>query len=379
MKRSHTTRKHSTGKVLIALLIIGVLFLGRAFLNSSSISGSQAKVTQSAAESADYEETMLNVGQGLSILVKSNGHYMLFDGGSRSASSYVVAYLQQHNITKLDYVIASHYDEDHIAGLIGVLNTADVDTVLCPDYTTDTQIYSSFKSAVATSGAKVVHPSVKSTYSLGNSTITVLGPASYNDRTDNNRSIAIRIDNDKFSSIITGDAEHQEEQEMLNFGINLRTNLYVAGHHGSSNSSCSDFVKAMSPAYVFISCGKDNSYGHPHWEALSIFKDNDCKIFRSDDQGEVTCFSDGDKYWFSTKPSNNWTSGSGYSVNGKPATVKQESDSNTEEYIINTSTGKFHRPTCESVSSMNPKNKKQVTTTQSELISEGYSPCSNCI
>lgn len=327
MKRSHTTRKHSTGKVLIALLIIGVLFLGRAFLNSSSISGSQAKVTQSAAESADYEETMLNVGQGLSILVKSNGHYMLFDGGSRSASSYVVAYLQQHNITKLDYVIASHYDEDHIAGLIGVLNTADVDTVICPDYTTDTQIYSSLMSAIAASGAKVIHPNVKDTYPLGNSTITILGPTSYDDRSDNNRSIAVRIDDNKFSSVITGDAEQQEEQEILNSGINLRTNLYVAGHHGSSNSSSSDFVKAMSPAYIFISCGKNNSYGHPHWEALRIFKDIGCKIFRSDDQGEVTCFSDGKKYWFSIEPSDDWTSGSGYSISGKPVTIEQGSDS----------------------------------------------------
>lgn len=327
MKRSHITRRNTTGKVVITILIIGLFFIGRSFLDSTIAPDNQAKITQSTAESADYEETMLNVGQGLCILIKSDGHYALFDGGSRSASSYVVAYLQQHNITKLDYVIASHYDEDHIAGLVGVLNTADVDTVLCPDYTTDTQIYRSFKSAVATSGAKVVHPSVKSTYSLGNSTITVLGPASYNDRTDNNRSIAVRIDDNKFSSVITGDAEQQEEQEILNSGINLRTNLYVAGHHGSSNSSSSDFVKAMSPAYIFISCGKNNSYGHPHWEALRIFKDTGCKIFRSDDQGEVTCFSDGKKYWFSIEPSDDWTSGSGYSISGKPVTIEQGSDS----------------------------------------------------
>ena len=75
-------------------------------------------------EKTGFSMTMLDVGQGLALLIEADGHYMLYDGGGQSRSSYVVSYLRQHGVTELDYMVASHYDEDHISGLIGVMNTA---------------------------------------------------------------------------------------------------------------------------------------------------------------------------------------------------------------------------------------------------------------
>ena len=99
-------------------------------------------------DGASFSLTMLDVGQGLSVLVQADGEYLLYDGGGRGASSYVVAYLQQHAVTELEWLAASHYDEDHISGLVGVLHTTPVEQALMPDYTTDTQIYQSLQTVL---------------------------------------------------------------------------------------------------------------------------------------------------------------------------------------------------------------------------------------
>ena len=99
----------------------------------------------SAPAFAKTDVHVLDVGQGLSVLVKSQDHYMLYDGGDRDRADYVVSYLKQQGIAELDYMIASHYDADHINGLVGALNTTSVKQVFAPEYTTDTKVFQSFR------------------------------------------------------------------------------------------------------------------------------------------------------------------------------------------------------------------------------------------
>lgn len=242
--------------------------------------------------------TMLDVGQGLSILVESNGEYMLYDGGDRGTSSYVVSYLKNHNINRLKYMVASHYDSDHLAGLVGVLETTKVDNIINPDFSANSKIYASYVEKRDKSGARIDYPDVGDTYTLGYATITVLAPAeNYGDA--NEMSIALKIECEDFVCIVTGDAEGESEADMLKCGINLDCDLYIVGHHGSSSSSSDAFVKAMSPAYGFISCGKDNDYGHPTDKTLNTLAKYNVQIYRSDIDGVVTCASDGKNYAFS--------------------------------------------------------------------------------
>ena len=86
------------------------------------------------SEAGDMTVHFLDVGQGLSILVQSEGQTMIYDGGDRSTSSFVVSYLKEQNVSKIDYLISSHYDSDHMAGLIGCLNAFEVDHVISSDY-----------------------------------------------------------------------------------------------------------------------------------------------------------------------------------------------------------------------------------------------------
>lgn len=138
---------------------------------------------------ASLSLTMLDVGQGLSVLIEADGEYLLYDGGGRSASSYVVSYLQQHGVDQIRWLVASHYDEDHISGLVGVLNTVEVEEALLPDYTTETQIYQSLQNAIAEQNVPVVTPLQGDLYTLGNAEIEVVGPGNNHYTKDNDNSL----------------------------------------------------------------------------------------------------------------------------------------------------------------------------------------------
>ena len=243
--------------------------------------------------SGDFEVHFLDVGQGLSVLVRSGEHTLLYDGGDRDASSYVVSYLQRQNISSLDYVIASHYDADHLSGLIGALNNFSVDTVLGPDYVHDSKTYASFMKAVSLSGNTVEHPSVGDTYSLGSSSFTVLAPQKTGSDSNNN-SIVIRLVNGQNSFLLTGDAESGSEEEMCLTGLNLYSDVLCPGHHGSSSSTSALFLSYVQPEYAVISVGADNDYGHPHRETLQRLDDAGVSVYRTDQLGTIIAYSDGE-------------------------------------------------------------------------------------
>lgn len=337
-------------------------------------------------EIAPFEIRMLDVGQGLAVLIKSGKHYMLYDGGGRSYSSYVVSYLQKNNIMYLDYMVASHYDEDHINGLVGVLNTTTIGKAITPDYETDSQIYRSFRNMLSKNGAAEEHPNAGNTYKLGSATVEVLGPDNYQYENENNYSVVLKVSYGNFSCILSGDAEKEAENDMVSMERDiLDTDLYIVGHHGSSSSSSDAFVKAMSPTYAFISVGKGNSYGHPTNKTLSTLKKNNCEIFRTDQQGEVTMYSDGKKIWSNTNATVASVSATEkekiYSTK-KPASKEKTSNKwelhSQKGYVLNRNTMKFHNMDCSCVKKMNDNNKAISDKSKKELISEGYTPCGIC-
>ncbi|MCD7842066.1 MAG: MBL fold metallo-hydrolase [Lachnospiraceae bacterium] len=404
----------STVFFLICWLLIGLWHGG--FFSENELTEYAAGSSKAAEnEEASFEIHILDVGQGLSVLVEADGYFMLYDGGGREYSSYVVAYLKENGIDTLSYLAASHYDEDHISGLVGVLNTTAVEIALTPDYAADSDIYQSFCSMLESSSAAEIHPAAGGTYPLGSAVIQILSPAAYTYEDENDNSIAIRIEYGDFSCILTGDAGEAAEADMIASGCTLDSDLYVAGHHGSSSSSSEAFVSAVSPDYVVISAGAGNSYGHPTERTLSTIKQSGAGLYRTDVQGEIICYTDGTSFWFNTAACDNWQSGtelslelgtssdtlSGYSEEtlsdtlsgfseetssdtssgGSAGTAEEsgnEEDSAIMEYVLNTRSMKFHYPDCQSVSLMSEANKETATADRETLIEEGYSPCGNC-
>lgn len=330
--------------------------------------------TAGEPDEAAFSLTMLDVGQGLSVLVQADGKYLLYDGGGRGTSSYVVAYLQQHDVTKLEWLAASHYDEDHISGLVGVLHTTPVEQALMPDYTTDTQIYQSLQTVLGEKNVPVIYPAQGDTFSLGEAEIQVVGPQNYVYDSDNDKSLCLRICYGDFQCLLTGDAEQDAEQDMVASRQDLTCDLYVVGHHGSSSSTSEELLDAATPAYAFLSVGEDNPYGHPTAQTLNALQQYGVTLFPTDQQGEVTVYSDGQQCWFSTEPCKDWSTGN-QSIPEEPlaTTVPQ-----TAQYVLNTHTKKFHFPDCPSVDQMSEKNKEFTDASRDELIARGYTAGGRC-
>ena len=379
--------------VFCTALILG-LFAGCATEKSPASTNALGKPSQSVRPTAAIEEspkessppeiantgfsmTMLDVGQGLSLLIEADGHYMLYDGGGQARSSYVVSYLKQHGVTELYYMVASHYDEDHISGLVGVMNTTKVNTLLSPDYKRDTHIFESFCSTVRNKEIPAQHPVQGDRYPLGSAEIRVLGPLMYDPYGDNDNSIVLRISYGDFSCILSGDAEISEEYSILRNNEDISADLYVVGHHGSADSSNGEYVRAIGPKYAFLSVGKNNPYGHPNPVIMNTFMENNIQLFRTDQQGEITVTSDGHSISINKPPADILI---GDSVASEKSIQTEVSSGERHRYVLNTnpSRKRIHNPDCRSVADIKPENFQYSDKTLEDLLEEGYTPCGNC-
>ena len=186
-------------------------------------------------------------------------------------------------------MIASHYDDDHINGLVGVLKNYDVENIIGPDYTTDTRVYKSFVEEIKTQGKTVIHPNEGDTYSFGNAKLTVIAPNKGFDTDDNNeKSIVMKLTTETYTCLITGDAGEESEKYMLNKGANVSADILIVGHHGSSGSSTAKFLDKVKPELALISVGKGNMYKHPSDKTLDRLNDRNIPIVRTDESGEIT-------------------------------------------------------------------------------------------
>jgi competence protein ComEC len=329
------------------------------------------------------EVHFIDVGQGDSTLIISEGHAMLIDAGNNNKGTTVQQYLKYQGAKTLDYVIGTHPDADHIGGLDVVLNQVPCQTVILPDYSKDTKTYEEILYTVKEKKYNITNPVVGDTYTLGEATFTIVSPRGIEYDDANDCSVGILLQHGEKKFILTGDAEEASESEMLHSGINLNADVYKVAHHGSKTASTSSFLDAVNPDYAVISCGEENSYGHPHAEVLNAFRTRGIEVFRTDEQGSMIAISDGKTITWNCAPSDSWKAGEPIgSVNTRNAAVNPNIglDNHTSTiFIINTNTKKFHIPSCSSVDDMVDKNKEQSTFTKKELIEKGYDPCKRCI
>lgn len=349
----------------IRLLIISI-FTMIAVL-TGGCSSSPSPIPPSAPQSGTGQGLTvhyIDVGQGDSILAGSDGHYMLIDAGENDQADTVVSYLKQAGVTSLDYVIGTHPHSDHIGGLDKVIDAFTVGKVLLPPVEHTTRTFEDVLNAVSNKGLKITKPVPGSTYTLGSASFTIVAPVKDYGNDLNNWSVGIRLTYGSNSFLMCGDAESQAESDMQERGMPLKADVLKAGHHGSSTSTSSGFLKAVSPSYVVIQCGKDNSYGHPHKETMEKLEKAGCQVLRTDEYGTITASSDGTQIT--------------WNVPGMEDADAQPSQSPQSTYILNTSSRKFHLPDCPSLEQMKDRNRKEFSGTRDELISEGYAPCGQC-
>lgn len=377
--------------------------------DSGRAGAAQATGNTGIAQAGTLTVTWLDVGQGDAAVIQCGGQSMLIDGGKPEKSSYIYAWLQQHGLSYLDVIVATHVDADHIGGLSGALNYASVGTAYCPETTGTTETFQSFVKYLAQRGKQITVPTAGETFALGGAQIQILGPL-HRAEDSNDNSIVLKVSFGATSFLFTGDAERAEEQDLLNSGVNLQSTVLKVGHHGSDTSTSYPFLRAVAPQYAVISVGAGNSYGHPTEAVLSRLRDAGVTTFRTDMQGEITAVSDGQTINFSTAKNavaeTLANAGAGQNANqaggGNSATQNAGSGSLTAvaiasanagggnadgaagagttagSYVLNTNSHKFHLPSCSSVETISPKNRKDVNESREQIISEGYAPCKRC-
>ena len=325
--------------------------------------------------------TYLDVGQGNAVVIRQGNQTMLIDGGPRESSSFVVSYLKQQGIQKLDYVLISHFDEDHLAGAIGALYNFPVGTLITAYYETDSSIYDSYKEAVEEKGYEPVHPSLGDTFSLGDGSFRIISPVSYGHEDENQDSVGIILEMGSDRFFIGGDIGLEGEKEILEAGVDIQADVMLMNHHGSHVSR--EFFQAVNPSWAVISCGEGNSYGHPRQDTVELIQESQVPLFRTDRQGTITAVSQGQGITFDQDPCNDYTPGD--RTQEKEDTLEETrtalSNSTREDcdYILNIHTKKIHLPDCSSVKSMDEDNMAFYKGDEDSLLSQGYTPCGNCM
>lgn len=257
----------------------------------------------------DLEVHYLDVGQGDCILLTCGSSSMLIDSGNNLEGNAVVDYLKYQKIEKLDYFVATHPDADHIGGMDTVLKAIDCREVWMTEDEKDTRTYEEVIEVIEDKAIKKRTPAVEDQASLGCATITVLGPTAMDEENVNNNSIVIKVTHGEERFLFTGDAETEEMQDILDSGAQVRADVYKVSHHGSGSGVNEAFLDAVAPEYAVISCGEDNSYGHPSAAALNWLRSHQTAVFRTDEQGTIVAVSDGEALTWNCSPSESWQAG----------------------------------------------------------------------
>ncbi|MGM9534904.1 MAG: ComEC/Rec2 family competence protein [Intestinibacter sp.] len=245
---------------------------------------------------------IIDVGQADSILIQTpSNKNMLIDGGDEDSARIIKSYLKNKKVKNLDVIIATHPDSDHIGSLDYVVDNFDVDKIYMTKQVADSECYDNLIDSCNQKNLKIGYLSKDDTFDLDSSTkIDVLSP-SYITDDNNSNSIVLNISYKNNNFLFTGDCDSENEIDMINSYDLENVDFLKVAHHGSSSSSSLDFLEETTPDIAVISCGYKNSYGHPHKVALDNLDDVDAKIFRTDINGSMVFYSDGDRIYTKVK------------------------------------------------------------------------------
>ena len=235
---------------------------------------------------------MINCGQGDSFLFEQNGQYGLIDCGTRSTGDDVVAYLQNQEVTELQFIVGTHPHDDHMGGMEKVINSIKVNQIYMPIIETGqvtTNWYISLIKKIKSSKIPITNPSVNDSFMLGDAKFLVVGQLTPLEAKQNlnNYSTVIKVTFGEMDILMTGDAEVPVENKMLSSNVLLDCEILKLGHHGSTTSTSNDFLKAVSPECALVSCGIGNKYNHPCAEIMEKIKDENIPLYRTDENGDV--------------------------------------------------------------------------------------------
>lgn len=281
-----------TARVWLLVLVIGVL-------GSTLIALSVDWQTNPAQTMTQVH--MFDVGQGDSFFIEAkNGRQMLVDGGKDATVLSELSKVMPWGDRSIDVVVATHPDMDHIGGLDEVLSRYKVGMVLISEVQGDTSEYKNFLTLIEKKNIPLYYARAGMKLSLSDTdTFTVLFPdRDVKNWETNTASIVGKFVSGERSALFTGDSPAPIEQYLAKkIPEQLDVDILKLGHHGSRTSTTAAYLKVTTPELALISAGKDNSYGHPHKEVLTLLKEFNIPYLSTQTEGTVTFHTDGVKWY----------------------------------------------------------------------------------
>lgn len=280
-------------KLISGLLILIILSVCAVFFPEllSEPDDSQIRYT-------DYPfcVSFIDVGQGDCALISCGEINILIDGGEADSSRTVIDFLKSNDVEKLDCYILSHPHSDHIGASQAIIKEIKCDKVFTTYFSEfnipTSYLYENLIDTIYEYTDEAVAVEAGDSYTFGDLEINILAPITESDDY-NEMSIVFSASYKDTTVLFTGDTTAPVEKQMLEAGNLPDVDLLKTAHHGSSTSSYPEFISEISPEIAVISCGANNSYGHPHRETIELFDESDIKYYRTDYSGTVYYFGDG--------------------------------------------------------------------------------------
>jgi competence protein ComEC len=283
------------GLVVLILAIIGLLVLHLPAGVPARMSGILLTLPlffPVKIEKADttFTMTMLEVGQGLAIVVETRNHVLVYDTGPAYSSSFdagediILPFLRSNQHSKVDLLIQSHGDLDHIGGLVSLMKSIEIDSIVTsvPDEIQHSHVMYCKKGQF---------------WKFDDITIEVLHPPNRNSFKGNNASCVVKISNGYLSVLLTGDIEKTAESSLvISQNKNLSADFLIAPHHGSKTSSTQTFIDTVGPDFVLFPVGHGNRFGFPKSDIVARYSASSVTTLASDQSGAIEIIIKDDQF-----------------------------------------------------------------------------------
>ena len=236
----------------------------------------------------------IDVGQGDSCLITTpqNKKVIVDSGGSESydvGKNVLLPYLLDKRITKIDYIMISHFDTDHCKGFEYVLENLKVKNVIISKQSETSENFKQIMKIIRKKRINLIVVQKGSKIKIDNfTTVDIISPHSENIADNmNDNSIVAKLEAYNFSILFTGDASEKIEKELIKEKINLKSDILKVSHHGSKTGTSEEFLKSVKPKIALIGVGENNKFGHPTKDVIKRLTENKVKIYRTDTDGEI--------------------------------------------------------------------------------------------
>ncbi|MBC7324387.1 MAG: DNA internalization-related competence protein ComEC/Rec2, partial [Moorella sp. (in: Bacteria)] len=264
----------------------------------------------SPARPGELRVTFIDVGQGDAIYLKTpSGRHILVDGGGRPygqgdfdvGERVVVPFLYRQGVRRLDVIVSTHADADHVGGLAAVVRELPVSLVVVPPLRGEiAAAYRPFLAQLNALGIPWQEAGRGATLDLDPALrIQVLHPGreiSGSNSDSNNNSLVLKVDYRDFSLLLSADIETEAMADIAAAGLDVRSTVFKVPHHGSRYGLEDKFLRKVAPQAVVFSVGEKNNFGHPAAEVVHYWQERGIPVYRTDRQGAVIIASDGERW-----------------------------------------------------------------------------------